>query len=221
MGELSYRQRWGFFAALQHGLVERLSSRAGLHLYGIYLRPLDAVNAPEPVVPGYVVRLFTQGDEHTLLAAAREPELELTESFVRTALGKGDVCAAILVDGQIVSFAWSAFTPTRHRDGVYVTFDSRHRYGYFAFTLPEYRGRHLPRLPVPLRDRYCVARGCTQSISFISVDNRSSIRMATAIGNHRVGFAGYLKLGPIFVPFRTRAVREEGFRFFRRDTNAA
>ena len=45
--------------------------------------------------------------------------------------------------------------------------------------------------------------------------------MATAIGNHRVGFAGYLKLGPIFVPFRTRAVREEGFRFFRRDTNAA
>jgi hypothetical protein len=219
--ELSYRQRWGNFAALQHGLLERLSSRAGLHLYGVYLRPLDAVNAPEPVVPGYVVRLFTQGDEHALLAAANEPELELTQSFVCTALGKGDVCAAVLVDGQVVSFGWSAFTPTRHRDGVYVSFDARHRYGYFAFTLSEHRGRHLPRLAVPLRDRYCVARGCTHSISFISVDNRSSIRMATAIGNRRVGFAGYLKLGPIFFPFRTRAVREQGFRFFSRDTSVA
>jgi GNAT superfamily N-acetyltransferase len=179
------------------------------------------VTAKEPNLSGNEVRLFAHGDERSLLAAAQDPELELTERFVRGALGKGDVCAAILVAGQIVSFSWSAFSPTHHRDGVHVSFDSRHRYGYFAFTLPAYRGRHLPRLSVPHRDRYCVARGCTQSISFISIDNRSSIRMATANGSHRIGFAGYLKLGPIFVPFRTPGVRKQGFRFFKPATVAA
>jgi hypothetical protein len=218
--ELNYRQRWGLRAAVRHALIERLSGVAGLHLYGIYARPIHVLTGPDPVVPGYVVRLFARGDEQALLAAARNPELELTEHFVRTALGKSDVCAAILVDGQIVSFSWVAFTPTHVHDGVHVSFDTRDRYGYFAFTLPEYRGRHLLRLASPQRDRYCFDRGCTQGISYISVDNESSIQMATALGNRRIGFAGYLKLGPIFIPFRTPGVRERGFRFFRPHTTS-
>ncbi len=217
--DVSYLQRWGLLAAMQHALIERLSHAAGLHLYGIYARPID-MQGPDPVAPDYVVRLFVQGDECALLAAAKRPELELTEHFVRAALGKGDVCAAVLKDGQIVSFSWAAFTPTHVHDGVYVSFDEGYRYGYFSFTLPEYRGCHLPRLASPQRDRYCTARGCTHGISYISLDNRSSMQMAMAAGNRRIGFAGYLKLGPVFVPFRTPGVRNHGFRFFRPDATS-
>lgn len=216
--ELSYFRRWGLHAAIHHAFTEWLRDVAGLPLFGIYARPLTAPTGPDPVDPGHVVRLFVQGDEHALLAAAKRPELELTPSFVRKAFGKGDLCAAILVDDQIVSFGWSAFTPTHVHDGICVAFGSRQRYGYFAFTLPEYRGRHLQRLSVPHRDRYCIAQGCTQSIAYIAVDNRSSIQMATAIGNRLIGFAGYLKRGPLFIPFRTRGAREHGFHFFRSDT---
>ncbi len=218
--ELTYFQRWGLRAAVHHALIQRLSGVAGLHLYGIYARPIDALKGPDPVVPDHAVQLFLRGDEQALLAAAKRPELELTERFVRRALGKGDVCAAVLVDGQIVSFSWVAFTPTHVHEGVHVNFDSQYRYAYFAFTLPEYRGRHLARLAIPQRDRYCIDCGCTQGISYISVDNRSSSQMAKAVGNHRIGFAGYLKLGPIFIPFRTAGVRERGFRFFRPNTTS-
>ena len=215
--DLSYRQRWGLSAAIQHSVVERLDQIAGFHLYGIYYRPVTPPAWPGPVVPGFEIRLFHQGDEQELLACAVRPELELTADFVNKALGKGDMCAAILENGQIVYFSWTAFTPTHVRDGVYVSFADRYRYGYFAFTLAEYRGRHLPRMASWQSDRYCVEHGRTHSISYISIDNQSSMRMAGAIGNRRIGFGGYWKRGPLFIPFRTYGVREHGFRFFMPD----
>ncbi len=209
-----FRQRWGLLAALRRALVRYLLQTLGLRLNGIYLRQLSAPVGPDPSLPGFDVRLFTRDDVDSLLACAQRPELGLTENFVRNALGKGDVCAAVLVDRQIVSFIWSAFTPTHDHDGVFVDFDNRQRYGYFAFTLPEYRGRHLPRLLYPPRDRYCLARGRSQGIAFVAAGNQSSIRMTSTGGSSRIGYAGYLKCGPLFIPFRSRAVREQGFRFF-------
>jgi hypothetical protein len=210
----SFRRRWGWLAALHHSFVQRLSRSLGLHIYGIYIRPIEQIVGPDPIVPGFCFRLYQPGEAVALLADATRPELELTEVFVRKAFDKGDVCEAILFNGEIVSFSWSAFSPTHVQDGVHVVFDDRHRYAYFAFTLPEYRGRHLPRLFKPFRDRHCVSRGCTHSISYISVDNHSSVCSARAAGNRRIGFAGYLKRGALFFAFHTSKVRESGFRFF-------
>ncbi|MFO1217395.1 MAG: hypothetical protein U1E89_03315 [Burkholderiaceae bacterium] len=213
--DLSYRERWGVVATVRRKMVERLEQMLGLRIFGIYCRPIATPAPQEPVVPGFQARLFHRGDEQELLACALRPELELNAEFVRAALGKGDVCAAVLQNGQIVAFNWSAFTPTRVRGDVHVAFDDRYRYGYFAFTLPEYRGRHLPRMVAWQRDRYCLKLGRTRSIAYISIDNLSSIRQATALGSRRVGFAGYLKKGSVFRSFRTDGVREHGFRFFR------
>lgn len=212
-GPTGFRHRWGWLAAVQHQIVQRLSGSLGLRIYNIYTRPITPPVGPDPLVPGYTFRLYQAGDSAALLADAKRPELELTETFVSKAFGKGDVCEAILCNREIVSFTWAAFSPTHDHDGVYIEFDGRHRYAYFAFTLPEHRGRHLPRQFKPLRDRHCIARGCTHSISYISVDNRSSIRSAQASGNQRVGFAGYLKRGPLFVAFRTPGVKRSGLRF--------
>jgi GNAT superfamily N-acetyltransferase len=213
--DLSYRERWGLTATLRRKLIERLDWTAGFHIYGIYCRPMVAPARQDPVIPGYCARLFRRGDEQELLACAKRPELELDPAFVHAALGKGDVCAAVLRNGQIVAFDWTAFTPTRVCDSVHVDFDRSFRYGYFAYTLPEYRGHHLARLVMPQRDRYILEQGRTLSIAYISVDNEASLRRSAALGSRRVGFAGYLKKGPVFVPFRTEGVREHGFRFFK------
>jgi hypothetical protein len=170
-GDQSYRQRWGYAAAAQSRLIQYLDRFAGLHLFGIYTRPIRESYAATAVPPGVALRLFGKDDAHALLAHARRPELVLTESFVQQALGQGDICTAVLVNDEIVSFDWSAFTPTHVRDGVNVYPGPRYRYGYFAYTLPEFRGRHLPRLTLPMRDRYCIDRGYTRSISYISIDN--------------------------------------------------
>jgi hypothetical protein len=209
-----YRERWGTFAAWHYTFFQQLRGRLGIRVNGIYARPLVLPKGPPPSLPGFEFRVFKEGDALGLLERAKRSELGLSEAFVRKAFGKGDVCDAILYEGEIVSFVWAAFSPTHDSQGVYVDFDKKDRYGYFAFTLPEFRGRHLQRLFRLYGDGYAIARGCTHAIAFIAVDNRSSISSAEAAGNRRIGFAGYLKRGRLFVPFRTPSVRRRGFRFF-------
>jgi len=210
-----YLARWGFVAKLKSAVVRRLESWLGLHLYYIYAMPLVPTTDPdpEPEVPGCSLRIFAKGDERELLACAKRPELGLSKAFVHDALGKGDVCNAVMRDGEIVSFDWAAFTPTHVVDGVYVEFPQSYRYGYFAFTLPELRGRHLWRAYGRQKMRYCMDRGCTHTISYVAVDNLPSIRSGIAMGRTLIGLAGYLKFGSVFVPFSDRSVRECGLRF--------
>jgi len=210
----NYLARWGFFAKVHSSIVQRLAAWLGLHLYYVYAMPLMPSAGPDPDNNDYVLRIFVEGEAEALLARAKRLELDLNDSFVRNALKKGDVCNAILTNDEIVAFDWSAFTPTHVEDGVFVGFDARHRYGYFGYTLPEYRGRHLPRMFARLKERYCMEHGCTHTISYIAVDNRSSIQSSIAMGRHRIGLAGYLKLGSTFFAFADRAVRQSGFHFF-------
>lgn len=186
----------------------------GLRVYAIYARPLIPPKGSRPAVPGFSFRVFEQSEAEALIACAKRPELELSETFVRDALDKGDACHAILCNDELVSYTWSAFTPTHDTNGVYAGFGEKDRYVYKAFTLPEFRGRHLYRVFKPLGDGYCIARGCTHAIGFVKVDNRPSIHALLALGYHRIGFAVYLKRGPLFVAFRTPGVRRRGFRFF-------
>ena len=215
--EQSYRGRWGLAATLQSACLSRLRRWFGLRIYGIFLQPLESPPEPDPGVPGFSARIFESGEADVLLAHVKSAELDLTDAFVRQALGKGDACLAILHADAIVAYTWCAFSPTHDEDGVFVGFRETDRYVYKMFTLPDYRGLHLLRVFTPVRNRYSVTvRGATRSISYIGLDNHSSMRHSRAVGTHRIGTAGYLKWGPIFWPFATRRVREHGFHFFRR-----
>ena len=213
--KLRYRDRWGLMSAIRHAFVQRLASVFGIRIYGIYNRPVEAHTGSDPVVPGFSFRVYSAGEEAELLAAAGRPELEITDRFVKSAFGKGDICSETLYNGQIVSFQWSAFTPTHDHDGVYIEFGGECQYNYFSYTLPEFRGRHLSRIFKPLRDRVSVSRGCTRCIAYISIDNDASIRSAIANGNRRVGFAGYICRRSLFLAFRTPGARKCPMRFFK------
>ncbi len=211
--ELTYRTRWGRLAAIQSAIIQRSRWRLGLYVFGIYWRPLVAPTGPDPSLPGFSHRMFARGDAEELIACAKRPELGLSETFVRAALGKGDICSATLRNDEIVAFDWSAFSPTEVHEGVFVSFADKDSYGYFSYTLPEFRGNHFSRIFTPIKDRHRIARGCTHTIAYVAVDNRSSIRLSIGQGSSRIGFAGFWKRGPIFVPFRTRGVREHGLYF--------
>lgn len=193
----------------------RLRNAVGLHAYGIYTRALgELALAPPATDAGYRHRVFEAADQAALLACATDPRLDMDEAFVQDAFAKGDACVAVFDRTTLVSYEWMAFTPTHHDQGVFVDFGPRYRYLYKAFTLPEFRGRHAIRLFKGSSDAYCLRRGRVATIAYIAIDNHSSIRYAMGVGNRRIGFAGYLKLGSVFIPFRTAGVRAEGFRFF-------
>lgn len=211
--------RCGTIATLCAGVSWRLCSWLGLHVCGIYSKELKASTDPAPEIPGLSFQLFASGEAAPLIARVRHPGLDLPEAFIHHALAKGDVCAAILCNDEVISYVWLAFTPTHDADGVHISFCESDLYCYKALTLPEYRGRRLPRLLGFLAERYCVTRGCTHAIAYIDIHNRASIRAVAAQGGCRIGFAGYLKRGPIFVSFRTQGVRRHGFQFFLPDRN--
>jgi hypothetical protein len=203
------------FSRALKAVAWRLRNAVGLHVYGIYTRPLGEVTpAPQATGADFTHRLFESADQAAFLACATDPRLDLNEAFVQDAFAKGDACAAVLSGATLVSYEWMAFTPTHDDQGVYVDFGPRYRYLYKAFTLPEFRGRHAIRLFKGSSDAYCLRRGRVATIAFIAIDNHSSIRYALGVGNRRIGFAGYMKLGSFFIPFRTAGVRTEGFRFF-------
>lgn len=208
-------RRSGAFSGARTAIAWRLRTSVGLHLYGIFTRALSVPTAAPPVeMQGYTHRMFEPADVDLFLAHIDNPRLNLGEAFVRAAFSKGDACSAVFLNGGLISYNWFAFTPTHDAHGVFADFSPKHRYGYKAFTLPEFRGRHVIRLFKEYSDGYCVQRGRVFTIAFIEIGNDSSIRYALATGYRRIGFAGYLKLGFLFIPFRTAGVRAEGFRFF-------
>jgi hypothetical protein len=193
----------------------RLDIWLGLNVYGIYARALAPPAQPmPPAIDRFVHCMFEAGDVERLLACTDLAAMDLTEDFLRDAFAKGDVCDAVLCDGRLVSYTWMAFSTTHHVDGVWVEFAGKYRYAYKAYTDPAFRGQHAIRLFKAASDGYCISRGRTHTITFIALDNRSSIRYAMGVGNQRIGVAGYLKWGRFFVSFRTPAVRRESFRFF-------
>ena len=215
------RKRWGLPAAVFAAFVSVLRSRLHIRIYGIYGRAHASSGPQTSTDPAISYRIFSKSDLDELLEQARRPELDMSVAFIREALGKGDICSAALIEGNIVSYVWSAFTATHDTDNVYVVFPSGFRYGYKAYTLPEYRGRHLREATIPLQDKYCVERGCMHSLAFIAVDNYASTRYTTRIGFTRVGFVAFYKTGSRCIAYHSPGVKKLGLRFESRDGTQA
>ncbi|MEO8718459.1 MAG: hypothetical protein ABI423_09605 [Burkholderiales bacterium] len=184
------------------------------HICAIYLRTHSPAGPALPADPAIAHRVFDRQNVDELLEQATRPELDMTEEFIREAIGKGDFCTATLVDGKIVSYGWSAFTRTQYElDGVDIVFPSGYRYGYRAFTVPEFRGRRLRYGAMPLRDSYCAERGCTQSLAYIRIGNFASLKTVPRLGITRIGFALLYKNGPRFISWHSPGVKRIGLRF--------
>lgn len=203
-------KRWGVIGRVHILLMDKL--RRWLIIFGVYVRPIHA-DAPVPKAPdGLLVRA---AHEEELRQAAKDPELDLSEDFVNAALARGDLCTAAFDGARIVAYIWRSFATAPHVDGLWVRFGPGYRYGYKLFTLPAYRGRHLPACMATYLDRYSVERGVTRTIGSIETHNYPSIASELRRGSHRVGWAGYFKLFGRTYPFRTPGAKRSGFALFK------
>jgi len=199
--------RWGLRRTAYKRLM--LAVRARLVFCGVYVRPL--VEGPAPPPPeGIEVRVARRSE---LLAAAEAGGMELSVEFVRSALARGDICVAAFRDGRMIAQVWRSLTCAPHVEGLWVRFRRPYRYGYKAYTHPEFRGCHL-QVPVSrFLDDYFIARGFTHNIGFIETHNYASIASEERRGGRRAGWAGYFRMFGRALPFRSREARERGFGF--------
>lgn len=148
-----------------------------------------------------------------LQKASEEMPVALSQEFVVAALARGDICIAAFSGTKMVSFVWRSYGRAPHVDGLWVAFEKPYRYGYKAYTRPEYRGQHA--MDPTLTDRICIERGRRYALGFVESHNFSSIQRSRRLGNTCVGLAGYVKVFGRAYPFRSPGAKKHTFEFYR------
>lgn len=149
-------------------------------------------------------------NESQLSEMARSAVNELSESFVQTALKKGDECFGCF-DGQALAcYAWYSNKPTDHM-GLTFQFRPDYVYVYASFTYPKYRGRRLSASRGARALCEYLGRGYKGVVFFIDSHNFRSLRATYAtLGNQQIGYIVVLKLGRHAWIHNSRGCREHG-----------
>jgi len=140
------------------------------------------------------------------------PALDMPPMMVAEALARGDYCVGTIVDGELVSYAWRSFTGAPDSDKMWISVGPNSSYNYKAFTLPEFRGKHLAE-----RRKYCGneqlrQRGIYSKQSAIASTNYSSLAGTKRGDSRHIGYVAHFQLfGRIFL-FHSPGVKREGFR---------
>jgi GNAT superfamily N-acetyltransferase len=190
--------------------MHQLARRAGVHLFRVFYRELDA-SAPWQLPPGYELEALTQAEA---LAQCANPELELSESSVRAAYARGGICIGARQRGALVGYVWFAFESAPHLGGIWVRVPPRSIYRYKAFVRPAHRGKGIAPAMYRYADRVFRDRGREAVVNCIATHNFASIAASRASGARTLGHLGYWQLGRHFLSFHSRAVRELGLRFY-------
>ena len=156
-----------------------------------------------------------------LIQAIKEIPDYLTQEFVESAMARGDICAAAFSDSKIIAFHWASFTTAKVNDHLWVEFDTPYRYGYNAYTRPEYRGRRIAQRVMRFVDSECLKHGYTHTIVYVETHNYASLANLERLGNRCVGYAGYFRLFGKFFPFRSPGAKARSFRFYRSGEGSA
>ena len=152
-----------------------------------------AVERPDPAYltcpAGYTSAFLTEG---AVRAFARNPEYEMSETFVEEALGKGDRCFAIC-DGFVLSaYGWYAAAPTRiDPPELELRFSDRYVYMYKGFTDPRYRGQRLHAIGMTLALQHFLSQGYRGLVSYVESNNFDSLKSVFRMG--------YFQFGSVYV----------------------
>ena len=192
-------------------VMRALRRYLGLHLYVLHVRAESADGDMPARVPGIELRIASRDE---LLAASTDPALTLVPESIEAALKRGDLCVAAFEGERLIAYVWRAFGPTPAENGLWITFPKPLRYGYKAFTRPEYRGRRIQQALLRSTDRVCLERGFTHGFSYIATNNYPSLAANLRPGNRVAGYLGYVKWFGWRLPFRTPGARHFGVRFF-------
>lgn len=153
-----------------------------------------------------------QPDE--MLQRCADPALELSPAKAAAAFARGEICAGALDGERLAGYAWFAFAPTPHVDGLWMDFDADVAYTYRTFVRPEHRGRGIAAALYRLADLHCLERGRRHAVLCVEAHNRPSLLAAERSGARDLGFTAYAHVGGVFLSMRTAGVRRVGYRFY-------
>jgi hypothetical protein len=214
-------ENFGVLRATWRRLGNAAERFLGLHVYVVMTRETAGVDPPENVPDG--VEFVSLDRDRALVAAARQPELELSPSFVDHAFARGDVCRAAVRDGKVLGYAWlssNGFTP--HEDGVALSYPPGSFYSGTAFVAPDSRGQNLMVKLNRTNMILMAQRGSSTEIGFTAIHNISArgskrypwtLKRRDGALSDDIGYAGYLRWGARVRCFRSRAVRDLGIGF--------
>ena len=172
-------ERHGLLGALYDLALKAVNSLVRVKiLRGVWIERVDPafVRCPEP----YTSMFLT---EETLRRFARDPESNMSESFLEEALSKGDACYAILDGATLAAYGWYSTKPSRiDPPDLILKFSPDYVYMYMGFTHPRYRGQRLHAIGMTLALRHYLARGFKGLVSYVESNNFDSLKSTVRMG---------------------------------------
>jgi hypothetical protein len=202
--------RWRTHERIYGGVLRRLGRWIDFHVFLVFRRELTPPGTVTTVPKGYSFRALTPDD---LLAAARDPALQLTRERVLLAHRQGDLFFGIFHRGRLVAYRWYALSgATPIEDNLVIHYAHEGRgYGYRAFTHPDHRGRRLHLCATRLSDLELRARGCTHTVGYIAAENFASLRAHSRLAeSRRIGVIVALRVGKYRLILRSPGVARHG-----------
>ena len=149
-------------------------------------------------------------DKSQLFELARNPNNGLAESFVQSALEKGDECYGALDGEALACYGWYSNKPTEIDNGLTLHFNPDYTYMYNGFTHPKYRGKRLHAIGMNRALREYLRRGFKGLISCVESHNFSSLQSVYRLGYQDIGRVVVLKIGSHPLMHTSRGCREHG-----------
>ncbi|MFM6928346.1 MAG: GNAT family acetyltransferase [Bdellovibrio sp.] len=119
---------------------------------------------------------------------AKNKENELSESFIRSALEKGDRCYGITYDGELAAYGWYSrqATPTDVQKMLFC-FDPAYVYMYKGFTKKSYRGQRLHAVGMSWALKHYLQEGSLGIVSYVDAVNFDSLKSCYRMGYKFIG----------------------------------
>lgn len=197
-------------SVLHARVASRLARHAGLRIFRLFSRPLEA-QPPRELAQGIQLRLFGEPD---VLALCRDPELDLRPDSVAAAYGRGDVCVGAFDSGVLAGYCWAAFAPLPHLDGVWVEFDRLTAWIYKSLVRNSHRGRGIAPALYRFADGPCLERGRRRSVICVESHNYGSVRAALRAGYASSGYGAYALRGRRILRWSSPAAKRHAVSFF-------
>jgi hypothetical protein len=200
----------------RHGFWNSLQQLA-LRLLGgmLQIRVLRGVRLeqPDPAYLGCDPR-YSSGFQpvRTLRRFAVAPANEISHSFLREALRKGDACYAVCEGPKLVSSGWYSTQPTAIESGLVLHFAPGYVYMYKGLTRESYRGQRLYEVGVTRALEHCLAQGARGFVSYVDAANLDSLKACVRMGYRVFGSICVLRLFGRHFVFSSRGCRAFGFR---------
>lgn len=114
---------------------------------------------------------------------ARDPQTELSDTFLDEALARGDQCYAIRDGAVLAAYGWYSFgrTPIGLSDLV-LDFSAEHVYMYKGFTDSRYRGQRLHAIGMTRALEHYLACGYRGLVSYVEAQNFDSLKSCFRMG---------------------------------------